>query len=97
MNYSEQIFKILGIEPKEYKAGTEVTISAHGFAIYPKGELQNLNSEEFEIKGHDATAIAERVLKYMRSMLPFDEMMNDYDIRKSDILEAIEEAFYDIF
>lgn len=49
------------------------------------------------VKGYDTEGLAEYLFTCMKSHLPMDDMMYDYDLTEEDIKEVIEEALDEIF
>lgn len=82
---------------KTYKKGTEFTVSASGFCVFPDGKMIPI-PKDAELKGYDITAIAHRIMRYLKYDTPINDIIDDEDdyCNEKSFREAIEEALYDI-
>lgn len=82
---------------RTYKTGTEIQFTANNSIVYPDGAFQMLSKEHWEEDGYDTGGITIRILRYLKKHLPIKEIEEDYDISDKEIIDAIEDALYDIF
>lgn len=82
---------------KTYKKGTEYTVSANRFFVFPDGRMIPL-PKEAELKGYDAEAIAHRIMRYLKRDTQIEDIIDDEDdyCSEKSYREVIEEALYDI-
>lgn len=82
--------KALSDKPEIVKKGTEIIIGADGLAHHIfSGNIQPI-SKDSVIKGYDSEGIAAYITKILSRKFPLDEMLEDYDINKSDFRDEIE-------
>ena len=82
---------------KTYKKGTEYTVSANRFFVFPDGKMIPM-PKDAELKGYDTEAIAKRIMKYLKYDTPINDIIDDDDdyCNEKTFREVIEEALYDI-
>lgn len=77
--------------------GNKVIIGADKLGHHIRdGRFQPLQ-EDAIVEGYDTTGLAEYLYICLRNHLPLDEMMENYDLIKQDIVDSIEEALDEIF
>jgi len=85
---------LLGNE-KTFKKGTKVTVNSNDCVIFPDGGMQKIGFDH-ELKGYDNRAIAKRIFKWLNSRLEIGEWLEEFDVRKEDIVDVIEESLDDV-
>lgn len=91
-----EIEKALSGEKVKIPKGNKVIIGADKLAHYIKnGYIQPL-AEESTVEGYDTTGIAEYLYIVLRNHLPLNEMMEDYEITKQEVVNEIECALDEI-
>lgn len=91
-----EVEKALSEEKVVIPKGNKIIIGADNLAHHIKtGMIQPLG-ENIEVKGYDASGIAEWIYTYLRCHLPLDEMLEDYDETKETLIEEIECALDEI-
>ena len=87
-------------EPIRVKAGSKAFISADGFLHHitgaARGKIQMLDKDKFEVKGYDHENIAKVVWGSVSRYFGFEDMLEDYEIEESDVLEQIEDILSEI-
>lgn len=78
--------------PKENK----IIIGADKLAHHISNGMIQLLGEGLEVKGYDASGIAEYLYAYLRNHFEIDEMLEGYDDTKERFIEEIENALDDI-
>lgn len=77
--------------------GNKVIITAHGLGHHIRNGMKQPLQKDAVVKGYDTEGLAEYLFTCMKSHLPMDDMMYDYDLTEEDIKEVIEEALDEIF
>ena len=82
---------------KTYKKGTEITVSANKFFVFPDNRVIPMPVGS-ELKGYDVEAIANRIMRHLKHDTQINDVIDDEDDYCSEkaFREAIEEALYDI-
>ena len=76
--------------------GNKIIIGADNLAHHIRNGMIQPLSEDSEVKGYDASGIAEYLYIYLRNHFNIDEMLEDYDDTKERFMEEIEYALEDI-
>lgn len=89
--------ELTGDVVKTYKKGTEMVVSANGFFVFPDGRMIQL-PKDAELRGYDTTAIAHRIMKYLKHDTQINDVIDDEDdyCSEKSYREVIEEALYDV-
>ncbi|MEA4805133.1 hypothetical protein [Acetobacterium wieringae] len=76
-----------------YKAGTEILITARGFAVYPDGIIQKLD-RTYDVAGYDIEAISSRISSRLRWQFDLADSLGDEELDefKSEIAAILEEV-----
>lgn len=91
-----EIEKALSGEKVKIPKGNKVIIGADKLAHHIKnGYIQPL-VEESTVEGYDTTGIAEYLYIVLRNHFPLNEMMDDYEITKQEVVNEIECALDEI-
>lgn len=77
--------------------GNKIIITAHRLGHHIRNGMKQPLQKEDVVKGYDTEGLAEYLFTCMKSHLPMDDMMCDYDLTEEDIKEVIEEALDEIF
>lgn len=95
-NEDVEIEKVLSGEKVIIPKGNKIIIGADKFAHHIKtGMIQPLQNDS-EVKGYDTEGIAEFLFMWLRSHLPIEEMLENYDYTKEDLKEELEWALEEI-
>ena len=95
-NEDVEIEKVLSGEKVIIPKGNKIIIVADKFAHHIKtGMIQPLQNDS-EVKGYDTEGIAEFLFMWLRSHLPIEEMLENYDYTKEDLKEELECALEEI-
>lgn len=82
------------------KNGDKGFVSSNGFIHYTtgaaRGKMQKISFDNFEIKGYDTKNISKLIWNRLSKQFPFDETLEEYEIKESDVLEEIEDILSDI-
>jgi hypothetical protein len=89
----ETIFGRKEIIPK----GNKIIITAHRLGHHIRNGMKQPLKKDDVVKGYDTEGLAEYLFTCMKSHLPMDDMMYDYDLTEENIKEVIEEALDEIF
>jgi hypothetical protein len=89
----ETIFGRKEVIPK----GNKIIITAHKLGHHIRNGMKQPLQKDAVVKGYDTEGPAEYLFTCMKSHLPMDDMMYDYDLTEEDIKEVIEEALDEIF
>ena len=76
--------------------GNKIIIGADNLAHHIRNGMIQPLSEDSEVKGYDASGIAEYLYIYLRNHFNIDEMLEDYDDTKERFVEEIEYALEEI-
>lgn len=91
-----EVEKALSGEKVIIPKGNRIIIGADNLAHHIRnGMIQPLPGES-EVKGYDASGIAEYLYIYLRNHFEIDEMLEGYDDTKEYFIEEIEYALEDI-
>lgn len=91
-----EIEKALSGDKIKIPKGNKVIIGADKLAHHIRnGFIQSL-AEGSTVEGYDTTGIAEYLYITLRNHLPLDEMMEDYEVDKQEIIDEIECALDEI-
>lgn len=77
--------------------GNKVIITAHRLGHHIRNGMKQPLQENDVVEDYDTEGLAEYLFTCMKSHLPMDDMMYDYDLTEEDIKEVIEEALDEIF
>jgi hypothetical protein len=87
-----------GDDPKVIKAGTKMYVTADKDipqALLPNGCKMRLEKDSI-VDGFSVTGIASWIYRYLRSQLPIDEMLSDYDETADVFIGEIEDALEEL-
>lgn len=74
-----------------YKAGTEIIITASGFAIYPDGSIQKLD-RTYDVAGYDIQAVSKRITEKLQWQFDLVDMLGiELEEIESEIGGVLEE------
>lgn len=91
-----EITLALSEEKLKIPKGNKVIIGADRFAHHIRdGRIQPIRDDSI-VEGYDNAGIAEYLYIVLQNHLPIDEMMEDYNITKKDIVNEIEYALDEI-
>lgn len=91
-----EIQKALSGDKVVVPKGNKIIIGADKLAHHIKNGMLQPLEEGSEVKGYDCEGIAEYLYIALRSHLPLDEMMDDYEVTKENLMEEIECALSEI-
>ena len=76
--------------------GNKIIIGADKFAHHIRNGMIQPLQEGSEVKGYDASGIAEYLYIYLRNHFEIDDMLENYDDTKERFMEEIEYALEEI-
>lgn len=88
--------KALSGEKVTIPKGNKIIIGADNLAHHIRNGMMQPLPEESEVKGYDASGIAEYLYIYLRNHFEIDEMLEGYDDTKERFMEEIEYALEEI-
>lgn len=91
-----EIEKAISGEKVTIPKGNKVIIGADKLAHHIRNGYVQPLAEGSTVNGYDTNGIAEYLYIVLRNHLPIDEMMEDYEISKQDIIDEIECALDEI-
>ena len=89
-NRDVEVEKALSGEKVVIPKGNRIIIGADKLAHHIRDEMVQPLADGSEVEGYDASGIAEYIFICLKSHLPVDEWMEDYEISKDEIIEEIE-------
>jgi len=77
-----------------YKAGTEILVTARGFAVYPDGSIQKLD-RTYDVAGYDIGAISSRIASRLRWQFDLADTFNEDELEvfECEIAAILDEIF----
>lgn len=78
-----------------WKKGTKIRVTAGRNLLYPNGSLEHL-PEQVRISGCDVDGIADYLYRRMKRDLYLEDMMEDYDTTKEEIVKVISDALSEL-
>ena len=91
-----EIEKALSGEKVIVPKGNKIIIGADKFAHHIRNGMIQPLQEGSEVKGYDASGIAEYLYIYLRNHFEIDDMLENYDDTKERFMEEIEYALEEI-
>lgn len=91
-----EIEKALSGEKVKIPKGNKIIIGADKFAHHIRNGFIQPLAEGLTVEGYDTTGIAEYLYIVLRNHLLIDEMMEDYEMTKQEIINEIECALDEI-
>ena len=91
-----EVEKALSGEKVIIPKGNRIIIGADNLAHHIRNGMMQPLPKESEVKGYDASGIAEYLYIYLRNHFEIDEMLEGYDDTKERFMEEIEYALEDI-
>lgn len=88
--------KALSDEEVVIPKGNKIIIGADNFAHYIKNGMLQPLAKGTEVKGYDCEGIAEYLYLCLKSHLPLNEMLEDYEVDEKTFMEEIECALDEI-
>lgn len=91
-----EVEKALSGEKVTIPKGNKIIIGADKLAHHIRNGMMQPLPENSEVKGYDASGIAEYLYIYLRNHFEIDEMLEGYDDTKERFMEEIEYALEEI-
>ena len=91
-----EVEKALSGEKVVIPKGNRIIIGADKLAHHIRDGMIQPILQESEVDGYDASGIAEYIFICLKTHLPVEEWMEEYEISKNDIIEEIECALDEI-
>ena len=91
-----EIEKALSGEKVIIPKGNKVIIGVDKLAHHIRNGFIQPLAEGSTVEGYDVTGIAEYLYIVLRNHLPIDEMMEDYEVTKQEVIDEIECALDEI-
>ena len=91
-----EVEKALSGEKVIVPKGNKIIIGADKFAHHIRNGMIQPLQEGSEVKGYDASGIAEYLYIYLRNHFEIDDMLENYDDTKERFIEEIEYALEEI-
>ena len=91
-----EVEKALSGEKIVIPKGNKIIIGADNLAHHIRNGMMQPLPEGSQVKGYDASGIAEYLYTYLRNHFEIDEMLEDYDDTKERFMEEIEYALEEI-
>lgn len=91
-----EVEKALSGEKVIVPKGNKIIIGADKFAHHIRNGMIQPLQEGSEVKGYDASGIAEYLYIYLRNHFEIDDMLENYDDTKERFMEEIEYALEEI-
>ena len=91
-----EVEKALSGEKVTIPKGNKIIIGADNLAHHIRNGMMQPLPEGSQVKGYDASGIAEYLYTYLRNHFEIDEMLEDYDDTKERFMEEIEYALEEI-
>lgn len=91
-----EVEKALSGEKVIIPKGNKIIIGADNLAHHIRNGVMQPLPEESEVKGYDASGIAEYLYIYLRNHFEIDEMLEGYNDNKERFMEEIEYALEEI-
>lgn len=81
---------------KTVRKGSKIIIGADRLAHHVNDGMIQPLAEDAEVKGYDAKGLSEYILLCLTAHYPIDEVLEEYDISKDDVIERLEYAFCEL-
>lgn len=91
-----EIERALSGEKVKIPKGNKVIIGADKLAHHIRNGFIQPLAEGSTVEGYDTAGIAEYIYITLRNHLPLEEMMEDYEITKQEVVDEIEYALDEI-
>lgn len=95
-NVDVEVEKALSGEKVIVPKGNKIIIGADKFAHHIRNGMIQPLQEDSEVKGYDASGIAEYLYICLRNHFEIDDMLENYDDTKERFIEEIEYALEEI-
>lgn len=76
--------------------GNKIIIGADKLAHHIRDGMIQPLADGLEVKGYDSSGLAEYIFICLKTHLPIDEWIEDYEISKNEIIEEIKYALDEI-